>query len=110
MIGFLISGEDYKGQITIFSADVFDDVCRRLGVSGKSAGVTRRNVIIRGVDLNTLIGKQFSVQGLMFEGVSECTACHWMDDAIAPGALSALQGRGGLRARVLSGGTLRAGA
>lgn len=102
--------ENYKGQVTFFSADVFDDVCRRLGVSGKLAGVARRNVIIRGVDLNTLIGKQFVVQGVLFEGVSECTPCHWMNDAIAPGAESALQGRGGLRARILSGGRLHAGA
>jgi len=100
--------ENYKGQVTFFSAEVFDDVCRRLGVGGKVAGATRRNVIIRGVDLNSLVGKQFTVQGVQFEGVCECSPCHWMDDAIAPGAESALQGRGGLRARILSGGTLRA--
>lgn len=102
--------ENYKGQVTFFSADVFDEVCHRLGVSGKLAGVTRRNVITRGVDLNTLVGKQFAVQGVLFEGVSECTPCHWMNDAIAPGAESALEGRGGLRARILSDGKLRAGA
>jgi len=102
--------ENYKGQVTFFSAEVFDDVCRQLGVSGKIPGVTRRNVITRGVDLNTLVGKQFSVQGVVFEGIAECAPCHWMDEAIAPGAESALQGRGGLRARVLTGGKLRAGA
>lgn len=102
--------ENYKGQVTFFSAEVFDDVCRQLSVSGKVPGVTRRNVITRGVDLNSLIGKQFSVQGILFEGIAECTPCHWMDEAIAPGAQSALQGRGGLRAKVLSGGKLRAGA
>jgi MOSC domain-containing protein YiiM len=102
--------ENYKGQVTFFSADVFDEVCQRLGVSGKAAGVTRRNLITRGVDLNVLIGKQFAVQGVLFEGVSECAPCHWMDDAIAPGAESALQGRGGLRARILSDGKLRTGA
>jgi MOSC domain-containing protein YiiM len=101
--------ENYKGQITFFSAEVFDDVCRRLGVTGKLAGVTRRNVITRGVDLNTLIGKPFAVQGVQFEGIAECSPCHWMNDAIAPGAEASLQGRGGLRARILSDGKLRAG-
>jgi MOSC domain-containing protein YiiM len=100
---------DYKGQITFFSADVFDDVCRQLGVTGKLAGVTRRNIIVRSVDLNSLIGKKFTVQGVEFEGTSHCSPCHWMDKAIAPGAEAALQGRGGLRARILSSGTLRAG-
>ena len=100
--------ENYKGQITFFAAEVFDDVCHKLGVNGKPAGVTRRNVITRGVDLNALIGKKFAIQGVEFEGVAECSPCHWMDDAIAPGAESALQGRGGLRARILSDGKLRA--
>ena len=33
----------------------------------------------------------------------------WMDEAIAPGAEALLQGRGGLRARILTSGTLRVG-
>jgi MOSC domain-containing protein YiiM len=102
--------DDYKGQITFFSAEVFDTVCRQLGVAEKSPGVTRRNVITSGVDLNTLVGKKFVLQNLMFEGVCECSPCHWMDAAIAPGAETALQGRGGLRARILTGGKIRAGA
>jgi MOSC domain-containing protein YiiM len=101
--------EDYKGQVTFFSADVFDEICRHLGVSGKHPAVTRRNVITRGVDLNTLIGQQFTVQGVVFEGTGHCSPCHWMNTAIAPGAEAALQGRGGLRAKIIAGGKLRAG-
>ena len=102
--------DDYKGQVTFFSAEVFDDVCHRLAVSGKLAGVTRRNVITRGVDLNSLVGEKFTVQGVEFEGVCECSPCYWMEGAIAPGAEAAMQGRGGLRARILTSGKLRAGA
>ena len=98
---------DYKGQITFFSGEVFDDVCRTLCVSGKQPGVTRRNVLTRGVDLNSLIGARFALQGIEFEGVGECRPCYWMDQAIAPGAEKALQGRGGLRARILTSGILR---
>lgn len=99
--------EDYKGQITFFAREVFDDVCRRLGVVVASPGVTRRNAITRGIDLNHLIGARFTLQGIEFDGVCECKPCYWMDQAIAPGAEAALQGRGGLRARILSSGTLR---
>jgi len=102
--------DNYKGQVTFFAAEVFDDICQKLGVHGKQPGVTRRNVITRGIDLNSLVGKRFTVQGVTFEGVCECSPCYWMDDAIAPGAESALQGRGGLRARILSDGKLRVGA
>lgn len=97
----------YKGQVTFFAEEVFDDVCRQLNADGRSPGVTRRNVITRGVDLNSLVGKTFEVQGVTFEGMCECSPCHWMDQAIAPGAEAALRGRGGLRARVLTDGRLR---
>lgn len=99
--------EDYKGQITFFSREVFDDVCRSLGDVTASPGVARRNAITRGIDLNELIGRQFALQGIKFEGICECKPCYWMNIAIAPGAEAALQGRGGLRARILSSGTLR---
>ena len=99
--------ENYKGQVTFFSSEVFEDVCRKLNVVEKSPGVTRRNVVTRGVDLNSLVGKKFVIQRIEFEGVSECSPCHWMNEAIAPGAEALLHGRGGLRARILSDGVLR---
>jgi MOSC domain-containing protein YiiM len=71
--------------------------------------VARRNVITQGIDLNSLIGKRFTMQDVEFEGICECKPCSWMDYAIAPGAEAALQGRGGLRAKILTDGRLRAG-
>ena len=47
------------------------------------------------------------MQGVRFHGTQECKPCYWMDRAIAPGAEKFLKGRGGLRARILSDGTLR---
>jgi MOSC domain-containing protein YiiM len=99
--------ENFKGQITFFASEVFDDVCRELSARGQSPGVLRRNVITAGVDLNSLIGEEFVLQGVRFAGVEECRPCYWMDQALAPGAEAALRGRGGLRARILAGGTLR---
>jgi MOSC domain-containing protein YiiM len=99
--------EDYKGQITFFSREVFEEVCRSLGAEAQCAGVTRRNVITEGVELNSLIGKRFKVQEVEFEGICECRPCYWMDQAIAPGAEEALRGRGGLRAKILTDGKLR---
>ena len=98
--------ENYQGQITFFAHEVFEDVCHTLGAGAKSPSVTRRNVITEGMDLNSLIGKTFTLQGVEFSGVCECKPCYWMDGAIAPGAEKALQGRGGLRARILTDGKL----
>ncbi|HET6886286.1 MAG TPA: molybdenum cofactor biosysynthesis protein [Candidatus Udaeobacter sp.] len=99
--------DDYKGQITFFSLDVFDELCVALDLHDCSPATARRNVITRGVDLNELIDKEFEVQGICLFGTQECAPCYWMNRAFAPGAEDFLKGRGGLRAKILSDGKLR---
>jgi MOSC domain-containing protein YiiM len=99
--------DDYKGQITFFSLEVFDELRDALQVQDCSPTSVRRNVITRDVDLNQLIGQDFEIQGVRFHGTEECRPCYWMDRAVAPGAEEFLKGRGGLRARILTDGALR---
>jgi MOSC domain-containing protein YiiM len=99
--------DDYKGQITFFSIEVFDELCNAVQLQGCSPAVARRNVITRGVDLNELIGMEFDVQRVLFFGMEECRPCYWMNGAFAPGAHEFLKGRGGLRAKILTTGRLR---
>jgi MOSC domain-containing protein YiiM len=98
--------DDYKGQITLFSLDVFDQLCQTLGLGQRPAAEARRNIIVRDVDLNELIGEDFEMQGVRFHGMEECRPCYWMNRAIAPGAEEFLKGRGGLRAKILTNGKL----
>ena len=98
--------DDYKGQITFFSLEVFGELCSAMQLRACSPALARRNVITRGVDLNKLIGKEFAVQGIRFLGIEECRPCYWMDGAFAPGAQEFLRGRGGLRAKILTDGEL----
>jgi MOSC domain-containing protein YiiM len=101
---------DYKGQITFFAAEIYDELCTSLialAGSHPPSSAFRRNVITRGVDLNSLIGVEFTVQNIRFLGTAECSPCQWMDHAFAAGAHAALKGRGGLRAKILSDGFLR---
>lgn len=102
--------DDYKGQVTFFSNEVYEDVCGTLSVSDKPASAFRRNIIVEGADLNALIGAEFEVQGVRFLGTQESAPCHWMNNAFAPGAEDALKGRGGLRAKILTDGVLRVSA
>ncbi|PTY06684.1 molybdenum cofactor biosysynthesis protein [Opitutaceae bacterium EW11] len=97
----------YKGQITFFSAEVFEALSRELGLHSAHPSATRRNVITRGIDLNALIGVEFEIQGVRFAGTEECRPCYWMDRALGPGAEERMKGRGGLRAQILTGGILR---
>ena len=101
--------ENYKGQISFFSWDVFDQLRQAVHAPNAQPSAMRRNVLVSGLDLNELVGKTFEIQGLRFEGTEECKPCYWMDQAVGPGAEQFLKGRGGLRARILTGGTLRLG-
>lgn len=98
--------QDYKGQVTFFSEEVFEALRRELSLPDAQPSATRRNALITGVDLNTLIGAEFQIQGVRFAGVEQCKPCHWMNSALGPGAEAWLQGRGGLRARILTDGVL----
>jgi MOSC domain-containing protein YiiM len=104
---FLDYKENYKGQITFFSLAVYERLCKQLDVSDREPSVLRRNVIVSEVDLNSLIGQEFTVQGVHFHGTEEAKPCYWMNQAFAEGAEAALKGHGGLRARILSDGILR---
>lgn len=98
---------DYKGQVTFFSMEVIEALRRELNLPNAQPQATRRNVFVRGVDLRTLIGREFEVQGVRFAGVEESKPCHWMNSALGPGAEEWLQGRAGLRCRILTDGLLK---
>lgn len=98
--------EDYKGQVTFFAHEVYERLVEKFELVGVPPSVFRRNIITRGVDLNSLIGEEFEVQGVRFFGTEGAAPCYWMDQAVAEGAKAAMVGNGGLRARILEGGTL----
>ncbi len=99
--------DNFKGQVTFFSADVLQELSEKYGEVDVT--VLRRNVLVRGGDLEGLVGKRFSVQGVIFEGSEECKPCYWMDEAVGEGAEDFLKGkcRGGLRARILTDGKVQ---
>ena len=60
--------EDYKGQITFFSLEVFDELCGALRVKGIVLSAVRRNVFTRNIDLNEFIGRDFEYKVFVFTG------------------------------------------
>ncbi|MGB4076754.1 MAG: MOSC domain-containing protein, partial [Minisyncoccia bacterium] len=71
---------------------------------------TRRNIITSGIELNGLVGKEFSVGPVRMRGVELADPCH-RPSALAKkkGFKEAFAGRGGLRAEVLSDGIINIG-
>lgn len=71
--------------------------------------LTRRNLLVRGVPLADLISKYFRVGDVVLFGFEDCAPCGYLEKMTFPFIKQALKNRGGLRAVVVSGGTIRVG-
>jgi hypothetical protein len=70
----------------------------------------RRNVVTRGIDLNALVGRDFLLGDVRCRGSRLCEPCSHLDRySTRDSLLRPLVHRGGLRADILSGGTVRVG-
>lgn len=74
-----------------------------------AAAAARRNIVTRGVPLNHLAGREFQVGDVRFAGIRLCEPCDYLEGLTTSGVLKGLIHRGGLRAEILVGGTIRVG-
>lgn len=100
-------------SVSFQSVEALESVAADLGVPVPGLRETRRNVLLRGADVDALVRVPFSLDSgdgpIRFGDVRACNPCAWMDTAIAPGAFAALRKRGGLRTGPLDDGILRLG-
>ena len=73
------------------------------------ASQSRRNLLTEGVPLNHLVGKEFRVGSVRLKGVELCEPCGHLEKLTIKGVKKGLGHRGGLRAQIVAGGTLRVG-
>ena len=102
------SNPDGRGyDLTLVEAEALED----LAGSGVeiSPAEARRNLVVRGVALDGLIGKRFNVGPVECFGQRRCEPCAHLERLTRPGVLRGLVHRGGLRADVLSGGQISPG-
>ena len=95
-------------EVTLFEAETLDELIAEDGIH-LSAVEHRRNVTVRGVHLLGLIGQRFRIGEVLLEGVKDCPPCEHLEQLVGKAVLQPLVNRGGLRARILTGGTLRVG-
>ena len=99
---------DEVQDLSLVEAEVLELLRDQHGIE-LAGDETRRNVLTRGVRLNALIGQRFSLGELLCEGVEICEPCAHMQKKVGKPVLKPLVHRGGLRARILAGGTVRVG-
>ncbi len=99
---FFPNGAKPGGALTLVEAEVVEDV-------GLPPGGTRRQLTVRGVRLNDLVGKRFRVGDVECVGVELCEPCLHLQSMTRPGIIKDLTHRGGLNADILTDGTIAVG-
>jgi hypothetical protein len=95
-------------EVTLFEAEVLDALRTEHGIA-LSASEHRRNVTVRGVRLRELIGQRFQIGSVVLEGVLDCPPCEHLQGLAGKPVLGPLVECGGIRARILEGGTIHVG-
>ena len=101
-------------SVTFMAMESLEEVAADLGLDEvPDAAGTRRNIMLRGFPVDELRGVEFTLDAghgpVAFRGNRPANPCAWMDVVLAPGALRAMRGRGGLRCEPLTSGTLSLG-
>jgi MOSC domain-containing protein YiiM len=108
LLGDWRSRRNRSGQLTLIEAETLAAVEQLMG-SSIVPGASRRQVVVRGVDLNALMGQRLRIGNVHVFVETPCDPCSRMEETIGSGARNALEGRGGVRCFVLAGGELAVG-
>ena len=110
-----LAGDRFKGteasrrQVTLIQAEHLAAIASILGLDSVDPALTRRNVVVSGINLYALRHATFRVGPALFEGTGICAPCANMEAALGPGGFNAMRGHGGITARVLEAGSIAIG-
>ncbi len=94
-------------EVTLIELEDLDYIQSELGISVKN-GEHRRNIVTSGIRLGDLRRKRFRIGETLLEYVRPRPPCRHVQDLSEPGMTRALKGRGGICARVVKAGKIRA--
>lgn len=95
-------------DITLISADELDAFNTKFQLA-IPYGEFRRNIVMRDIDLNALIGKRFLLGKVLCEGMELCEPCSKLARTVNRLVLPHLVHRAGIRAAVIEGGEVSVG-
>ncbi len=95
-------------EVTLFSSEGLE-----AGRTASGLDITpedmRRNLMTEGVSLSSLIGQRFAVGEVQLEGLEENPPCSLLQQLAGKPLLKPMIDKGGIRARIVAGGTIRVG-
>ena len=100
---------DKRGDVTLIEHEALAALARDYNVT-LDGNETRRNIVTGAVPLNHLVGQTFRVGEVRLRGKELCEPCnHLAEQTGKRQVLPGLLHRGGLRAEILTAGTIRVG-
>jgi MOSC domain-containing protein YiiM len=99
---FFPGGAEPGEALTVIEAEVLEEV-------GLTGAQSRRQVMVRGVRVNDLVGKRFRIGDVECLGTELCEPCLHLQSLTRPGIIKELIHRAGIRADILTGGTITVG-
>ncbi len=95
-------------ELTLIEAEAIEALRREYNVE-LTPGEARRNIVTRDVPLNHLVGEEFVVGDVRIRGIRLCEPCDHLQRVTGKQVIKGLRHRGGLRAQILTQGTIRIG-
>ena len=71
--------------------------------------LTRRNIVVSGINLISLKDKQFKIGSTILETTGECVPCKRMEENFGAGGYNAMRGHGGITCKVIEAGACSVG-
>lgn len=110
-----LDGDRYSGrpggrrQVTLIQGEHLDAAGSIMGQSTIDPNLTRRNIVVRGINLGALKDRRFEIGEAILEYSGECHPCSRMEENLGFGGYNAMRGHGGITARVLVAGKISVG-
>src|SRR6266576_4912434 len=95
-------------ELTLIEAEAIEALRRNYRIE-LAAGEARRNIVTRNVPLNHLVGREFAIGQVHIRGLRLCEPCDHLQKLTGKPVIKGLLHRGGLRAQILTQGTIRVG-
>ena len=107
-----LEGDRSKGgnrQVTLIQKEHVDAVASILGKDLLDFTLTRRNLLVVGINLLSLKGKRFQIGEATLEYTGECHPCSRMEEALGTGGYNAMRGHGGITVKIIVSGEIKTG-
>ncbi|MEZ4963208.1 MAG: MOSC domain-containing protein [Saprospiraceae bacterium] len=103
------SGTNGKRQVTLIQAEHLATMASILEKEQIDPGLTRRNIVVSGINLLAFTDQQFQIGEAILEMTGQCHPCSRMEENLGKGGYNAMRGHGGITASVVKGGTIKVG-